>query len=141
MSLVLGHGIRKRVVRIGRFAGQYAKPRSADLETRDGVTLPSYRGDLVNAPDFTAAARIPDPLRLLEGHMRSAMTINFVRGLIDGGFADLHHPEYWDLGWVQHSPLAAEYQQMVDTLGARSEERRVGKECVSTCRYRWSPDT
>src|SRR3546814_1761902 len=85
--------MRKRVVRIGRFAGQYAKPRSADLETRDGVTLPSYRGDLVNAPDFTAAARIPDPLRLLEGHMRSAMTINFVRGLIDGGFADLHRSE------------------------------------------------
>src|SRR3546814_5051826 len=73
--------------------------------------------DLGKALDFTAAARIPDPLRLLEGHMRSAMTINFVRGLIDGGFADLHHPEYWDLGWVQHSPLAAEYQQMVDTLG------------------------
>jgi 3-deoxy-7-phosphoheptulonate synthase len=117
MSLVLVHGMRRRVLRIGRFAGQYAKPRSADLETRDGVTLPSYRGDLVNAPDFTAAARIPDPQRLLEGHMRSAMTINFVRGLIDGGFADLHHPEYWDLDWVRHSPLAAEYQQRVDTLG------------------------
>lgn len=117
MSLVLVHGMRQRVVRIGRFAGQYAKPRSADLETRDGVSLPSYRGDLVNAPEFTAATRMPDPQRLLEGHARSAMTINFVRGLIDGGFADLHHPEYWDLDWVQHSPLAVEYQQMVDTLG------------------------
>lgn len=117
MSLVLVHGLRSRVVRIGRFAGQYAKPRSADTETRDGVTLPSYRGDLVNAPEFSASARAPDPQRLLEGHARSAMTINFVRGLIDGGFADLHHPEYWDLDWVQHSPLAADYQRMVDALG------------------------
>lgn len=117
MSLVLVHGLRTRVVRVGRFAGQYAKPRSADSETRDGVTLPSYRGDLVNAPAFTAADRIPDPRRLLEGHARSAMTLNFVRGLIDGGFADLHHPEYWDLDWVAHSPLAADYQQRVDSLG------------------------
>lgn len=117
MSLVLVHGLRKRVLRIGRFAGQYAKPRSADLETRDGISLPSYRGDLVNAPAFTPEARIPDPQRLLEGHMRSALTINFVRGLIDGGFADLHHPEYWDLDWVQHSPLAADYQRRVDALG------------------------
>jgi 3-deoxy-7-phosphoheptulonate synthase len=117
MSLVLVHGLRKRVVRIGRFAGQYAKPRSADLETKNGQSLPSYRGDLVNAPAFTPEARIPDPRRLLEGHMRSAMTINFVRGLIDGGFADLHHPEYWDLDWVKHSPLAADYQARVDALG------------------------
>lgn len=117
MSLVLTHGLRQKVLRIGRFAGQYAKPRSADSETRNGLTLPSYRGDNVNAPEFTAAARTPDPARLLEGHARSAMTINFVRGLIDGGFADLHHPEYWDLDWVQHSPLAADYQKMVDALG------------------------
>ena len=117
MSLVLVHGLKSRVVRIGRFAGQYAKPRSADTETRGDVTLPSYRGDLVNAPEFDTAARAPDPQRLLEGHARSAMTVNFVRGLIDGGFADLHHPEYWDLDWVQHSPLAADYQRMVDTLG------------------------
>jgi 3-deoxy-7-phosphoheptulonate synthase len=114
---VLVHGLRTRVVRVGRFAGQYAKPRSADTETREGVTLPSYRGDLVNAPAFTPEARLPDPQRLIEGHARSAMTLNFVRGLIDGGFADLHHPEYWDLDWVQHSPLAAEYQQRVDSLG------------------------
>ncbi len=117
MSLVLVHGLRSRVVRIGRFAGQYAKPRSADIETRDGTALPSYRGDLVNAAEFSTAARTPDPQRLLEGHARSAMTINFIRGLIDGGFADLHHPEYWDLDWVQHSPLAADYQKMVDALG------------------------
>lgn len=117
MSLVMVHGLRKPVLRIGRFAGQYAKPRSADLETRDGVSLPAYRGDLVNAPAFTPDSRRPDPQRLLEGHARSAMTINFVRGLIDGGFADLHHPEYWDLAWVQASPLAAEYQARVDALG------------------------
>jgi 3-deoxy-7-phosphoheptulonate synthase len=91
MSLVLVHGTRKQVVRIGRIAGQYAKPRSADTETRDGVTLPSYRGDNINHPEFTAAAREPDPLLLLRGYERSALTLNFVRALVDGGFADLHH--------------------------------------------------
>jgi 3-deoxy-7-phosphoheptulonate synthase len=117
MSVVLVHGLRLPVVRVGRFAGQYAKPRSADSETRDGLTLPSYRGDLINAPAFTAEARIPDPRRMIEGHSRSAMTMNFVRSLIEGGFADLHHPEYWDLAWVKHSPLAQEYQRRVDAIG------------------------
>jgi 3-deoxy-7-phosphoheptulonate synthase len=117
MSVVLVHGLRLPVVRVGRFAGQYAKPRSADMETKDGVTLPSYRGDLINGPGFDAASRTPDPQRMIEGHARSAMTMNFVRSLIDGGFADLHHPEYWDLGWVQHSPLAQEYQRRVDAIG------------------------
>lgn len=116
MSLVLVHGLRKPVVRVGRFAGQYAKPRSADTETIGGVTLPSYRGDMVNAPAFTAAARTPDPRRMIKAHARSAMTMNFVRALIDGGFADLHHPEYWDLAWVGHSPLAAEYRRMVEQV-------------------------
>ncbi|MGH8182800.1 MAG: 3-deoxy-7-phosphoheptulonate synthase, partial [Rhodanobacteraceae bacterium] len=113
MSLVLVHGLRMPVLRVGRFAGQYAKPRSADTETIDGVTLPVYRGDLVNAPEFTPAARRADPKRMLEGHARSGMTMNFVRALIDGGFADLHHPEYWNLAWVERSPLAAEYRHMV----------------------------
>ena len=117
MSLVLVHGMRKPVVRVGRFAGQYAKPRSADMETIDGVSLPSYRGDIVNGPEFTAAARRPDPRRMVKAHARSAMTMNFVRALIDGGFADLHHPEYWDLGWVGHSPLADEYRRMVAAIG------------------------
>ncbi|GGD59403.1 class II 3-deoxy-7-phosphoheptulonate synthase [Pseudoxanthomonas indica] len=117
MSLVLVHGLRLPVVRVGRFAGQYAKPRSTDTETRDGVTLPSYRGDLVNQPEFTAQARIPDPRRMIKAHARSAMTMNFVRALIDGGFADLHHPEYWNLSWVGYSPLAAEYQDMVRSIG------------------------
>ncbi|MFO7339710.1 MAG: 3-deoxy-7-phosphoheptulonate synthase class II [Lysobacteraceae bacterium] len=117
MSLVLVHGLRLPVVRVGRFAGQYAKPRSADTETRGGVTLPSYRGDVINRPEFTAEARVPDPRLMVKAHARSAMTMNFVRALVDGGFADLHHPEYWNLGWMQHSSLAAEYQRMVDSIG------------------------
>ncbi len=116
MSLVLVHGLKVPVVRVGRFAGQYAKPRSSDDETRDGVTLPSYRGDLVNDIDFTESSRVPDPRRLLKAHARSAMTMNFVRGLIDGGFADLHHPEYWDLSWADQSPQAAQYQQLVGSV-------------------------
>ncbi|GAB3313209.1 class II 3-deoxy-7-phosphoheptulonate synthase [Luteimonas notoginsengisoli] len=117
MSLVLVHGLRLPVVRVGRFAGQYAKPRSADTETRDGITLPSYRGDIVNSPGFSAQERTPDPRRMVKAHARSAMTMNFVRSLIDGGFADLHHPEYWDLRWVGHSPLADEYHRMVSGIG------------------------
>jgi 3-deoxy-7-phosphoheptulonate synthase len=117
MSLVLVHGLRVPVVRVGRFAGQYAKPRSTDMETRDGVALPSYRGDIVNAPGFTAAERTPDPRRMIKAHARSAMTMNFVRALIDGGFADLHHPEYWNLEWMGHSPLADEYRRMVSGIG------------------------
>jgi 3-deoxy-7-phosphoheptulonate synthase len=116
MSLVLVHGLKKPVLRVGRFAGQYAKPRSTETETRDGLTLPSFRGDLVNSPDFTSEARRADPRRLIKAHARSAMTMNFVRALIDGGFADLHHPEYWDLAWVEHSPLAAEYRRMVASI-------------------------
>ena len=117
MSLVLVHGMRKPVVRVGRFAGQYAKPRSADNETVGEVTLPSYRGDMVNAPAFTEQARRPDPRRMIKAHARSAMTMNFVRALIDGGFADLHHPEYWNLDWVGHSPLADDYLRMVNAIG------------------------
>ena len=117
MSLVLVHGLKKPVLRVGRFAGQYAKPRSTDSETRDGVSLPSFRGDLVNGPEFTLAARRPDPQRMIQAHAHSALTMNFVRALIDGGFADLRHPEYWDLAWVEHSPLAAEYRQMVSAIG------------------------
>jgi 3-deoxy-7-phosphoheptulonate synthase len=117
MSLVLIHGLRLPVVRVGRFAGQYAKPRSADLETREGETLPCYRGDLVNGAEFNPVSRRPDPQRMLQGHARSAMTMNFVRALVDGGFADLHHPEYWNLAWVEHSPLAEEYRRIVEGIG------------------------
>ena len=116
MSLVLIHGLKRRVIRVGRIAGQYAKPRSADSETRDGITLPSYRGDLVNGPAFTVTDRIPDPVRLLRGYGRAAMTLNFIRALSDCGFADLHHPENWDLDFVQHSPQAREYRRVVEDL-------------------------
>jgi len=116
MSLVLLHGLKKPVVRVGRFAGQYAKPRSTDTETRDGLTLPAYRGDLVNRPGFTAAEREPDPELLLRAYERAALTLNFVRALIDGGFADLHHPEYWDLGFVHHSPWRDQYRQIVTSI-------------------------
>jgi len=116
MSLVLLHGLKKPIIRVGRMAGQYAKPRSADTETRDGITLPSYRGDLVNRPEFTAEAREPDPELLLRGYERAALTLNFVRALVDGGFADLHHPEYWDLGFVNHSPLKATYERIAGSI-------------------------
>ena len=85
-----GAGARRpsRVIRVGRFAGQYAKPRSDDFETRDGVTLPSYRGDLINSPEFTEAARTPDPQLMLRGYERAALTLNFIRALVSRGFAD-----------------------------------------------------
>jgi len=117
MSLVLIHGLQVPVIRIGRFAGQYAKPRSSDTETRDGVSLPSYRGDIVNSPGFTKAERTPDPQRLLRAHASSALTMNFVRALVDGGFADLHHPEYWNLSWVEHSDKADEFQRLAESIG------------------------
>ena len=117
MSLILTHGLRRNIVRVGRFAGQYAKPRSSDTETRDGVVLPSYRGDLVNDVAFTPEARRPDPERMLRGYERAAITLNFIRALVEGGFADLHHPEYWDLGFMDHSPRAAEYKRTVESIG------------------------
>jgi 3-deoxy-7-phosphoheptulonate synthase len=116
MSLVLVHGARRRVIRVGRFAGQYAKPRSEDMETRDGVSFPSYRGDLINRSPWSAADRIPDPSLLLRGYERAGLTINFIRALIEGGFADLHHTEYWDLAWVKHSPHAEEYHRRVAAI-------------------------
>ena len=116
MSLVLLHGLKKPVIRIGRMAGQYAKPRSADTETRDGVSLPSYRGDIINRAEFTATGREADPELLLRGYERAALTLNFVRALVDGGFADLHHPEYWDLGFLKHAKLKDAYQRIVDSI-------------------------
>lgn len=116
MSLVLLHGLKKPIIRVGRFAGQYAKPRSSDLETRDGVSLPSYRGDNVNRPGFTVEERTPDPQLMLRGYERAALTLNFVRALVDGGFADLHHPEYWDLDFVKHSPLREAYEQVAESI-------------------------
>jgi 3-deoxy-7-phosphoheptulonate synthase len=120
MSLVLIHGGKRPVIRVGRFAGQYAKPRSSATEVRGGVTLPSYFGDLVNRQDFDAAARAPDPELLVQGYLHAGLTINFVRSLAAGGFADLHHPEFWDLAHLQRADLSpelrAEYQSMVQRL-------------------------
>ena len=128
MSVVIIAGLKRPVVRVGRMAGQYAKPRSDDLETRDGVSLPSYRGDLVNRSPFTPEDREPDPELLLRGYERAALTLNFVRSLIDGGFADLHHPENWDLSFVSHSPFADKYHEMVrrvaDGLGTNPRPQR-----------------
>jgi 3-deoxy-7-phosphoheptulonate synthase len=116
MSLVLVHGTRKPVVRIGRIAGQYAKPRSADTETRGDVTLPAYRGDIINRDPFTPADREPDPTLLLRAYERSGLTLNFIRALVEGGFADLHHPENWDMSFASGTPNAAQYQRIVDTI-------------------------
>ena len=120
MSLVLIHGGKKPVIRVGRFAGQYAKPRSCATESRDGQTLPSYFGDLVNRQEFTPAARNPDPELLLQGYLHAGLTINFVRSLAAGGFADLHHPEFWDIAHLSRADLSPElrdqYRRMVGQL-------------------------
>lgn len=116
MSLILLYGLRKPIIRVGRIAGQYAKPRSSDFETIDGMTLPSYRGDIVNSPEFTAAAREPNPKLLLQAYSCSAMTLNFIRALLDSGFADLHHPQRWDLRFVEHSKQKVEYQNIVKSI-------------------------
>ncbi len=116
MSIVMTAGLKRPIIRVGRMAGQYAKPRSANMETRDGVSLPSYRGDLVNRMAFNPQDREPDPELMLRGYERAAMTLNFIRSLIDGGFADLHHPENWDLDFVSHSKSEAEYQRIVERV-------------------------
>jgi 3-deoxy-7-phosphoheptulonate synthase len=117
MSLIVIHGSKKPVTRVGRFAGQYAKPRSAETETRGGITLPTYRGDMINRPGFTEADRSPDPMLLLRAYERAALTMNFIRSLTIGGFADLHHPENWDLGFTCHSPLADEWKRVTHSIG------------------------
>ena len=116
MSLVLTYGTRRKVVRVGRVAGQYAKPRSEDEESRGSESLPAYRGDLINRSPFTRQDRTPDPELMLRGYERAALTLNFIRGLIDGGFADLHHPEYWDLDFVEQSPMMNEYKRIVEAV-------------------------
>jgi len=113
MSLVLVQGARKPITRVGRFAGQYAKPRSSPTDTRAGVTLPSYCGDLINAHEFTPEARQPNPHLMVRCYQHAAMTLNFIRSLIDAGFADLHHPEYWELAFCDNAKLHDEYHAMV----------------------------
>jgi 3-deoxy-7-phosphoheptulonate synthase len=107
MSLVLLRGLHRPVIRVGRFAGQYAKPRSQPTETQNGVELPSYFGDLVNRPEFTPRARRPDPERMLMCYHHAALTLNFIRSVSSGTFADLRRPEYYDLAFSRGAELPA----------------------------------
>ena len=112
MAVVLTYGAAMPVVKVGRMAGQFAKPRSEDMETIDGVTLPSYRGDMVNGPAFTAEDRIPDPERLAQAYNQSAATLNLLRAFAQGGFADLHKVQRWNLGFVEDSAQGERYRDM-----------------------------
>ena len=118
MAVVLTFGASLPVVKMGRMAGQFAKPRSSDNETQGDVTLPSYRGDIVNGPAFTAEARIPDPARMEFAYFQSASTLNLLRAFASGGYADLHEVHRWNLGFVERSPLADRYRD----LAARIDE-------------------
>ncbi|MFZ2013808.1 MAG: 3-deoxy-7-phosphoheptulonate synthase class II [Nocardioides sp.] len=116
MAVVLTYAASVPVVKLGRLAGQYAKPRSSDLETREGVTLPAYRGDAVNGFDFTPEARIPDPQRLLETYHSSASTLNLVRAFVTGGYADLRQVHTWNTDFVSHSPVGKRYEKIASEI-------------------------
>lgn len=118
MAVVLTFGAAVPVVKLGRMAGQFAKPRSSDSETIGGETLPSYRGDIINGPEFTAAARIPDPARMEFAYHQSAGTLNLLRAFAGGGYADLHEVHRWNLDFVGRSPLVERYRD----LAARIDE-------------------
>jgi 3-deoxy-7-phosphoheptulonate synthase len=111
MAAVLTYGASLPVVKLGRMAGQYAKPRSADTETRDGVTLPAYRGDAINGHDFSPEARTPDPQRLVEAYHHSVATLNLIRAFTTGGFADLRRVHEWNRGFTAN-PAYARYEQV-----------------------------
>ena len=112
MAVVLTYGGAVPVVKLGRMAGQFAKPRSSDTEVVDGVELPIYRGDNINGAEPTLAARTPDPLRMERGYFHSAGTLNLLRAFAQGGFSDLHRVHRWNLGFVERSPLAERYQDL-----------------------------
>lgn len=115
MAVVLTYGASLPVVKIGRMAGQYAKPRSSDTETRDGVELPAYRGDIVNRIGFTAEDRTPDPRRLVEAYHTSAATLNLIRAFTKGGFADLRLVHEWNRGFTRN-PAYAKFEQMATDI-------------------------
>jgi 3-deoxy-7-phosphoheptulonate synthase len=121
MAVVLTFGATVPVIKIGRMAGQFAKPRSSDTETVEGMTLPSYRGDIINGSEFTLEARIPDPLRMEQAYFQSAGRMNLLRAFAGGGYADLHQVHRWNLDFVARSPLAERYQDLAtridETLG------------------------
>ena len=116
MAVVLTYGAAMPIVKIGRMAGQFGKPRSSPTEIIDGVELPSYRGDNVNGIDFTPAARIPDPERLVQAYNQSAATLNLLRAFAQGGFADLHKVHRWNLDFVADNPLGHRYKELADRL-------------------------
>lgn len=116
MAVVLTFGGKVPVTKIARMAGQYAKPRSADLETIDGVSHPSYRGDIVNSFEFTEAARRPDPQRLVTAYHHSASTLNLLRAFAQGGLADLHQVNRWNMSFVASNPNRERYQHLADRI-------------------------
>ena len=116
MAIILTFAGGLPVVKVGRIAGQFAKPRSDDFETRDGITLPSYRGDNVNGQDFTAASRTPDPARLMQAYAQSAATLNLLRAFAQGGYADLHNVMRWTLGFIAGSPAGDMYKQLAQRI-------------------------
>ncbi len=116
MAVVLTFAGGKPVVKVARMAGQFAKPRSEPIETIDGVTLPSYRGDNINGMEFEPAARAPDPERLLRAYSQSASTLNLLRAFAGGGYADLHNIHRWTLGFVDGSPQGARYRELTDKI-------------------------
>jgi 3-deoxy-7-phosphoheptulonate synthase len=116
MAIVLTFAGRCPVTKVARMAGQYAKPRSADMETKDGVSLPSYRGDIINSFEFTESARVPDPNRMLEAYRNSAATLNLLRAFAQGGLADLNQVHRWNLAFVDNNPLKERYQDMADRI-------------------------
>jgi 3-deoxy-7-phosphoheptulonate synthase len=116
MAVVLTYAGALPVVKVGRIAGQFAKPRSEDTETRDGVTLPSYRGDNINAMSFDEGARKPDPERLIQAYGQSAATLNLLRAFATGGYADLHNVHRWNLGFIAGSPAGEGYRKIADDI-------------------------
>jgi 3-deoxy-7-phosphoheptulonate synthase len=116
MAVVLTYGASVPIVKIGRMAGQFAKPRSRPTETRDGVELPTYRGDAINGIDFTAEARTPDPTRLLRAYHCSAVTLNLCRAFATGGYADLHQVHAWNQDFVRESPAGQRYERLAGEI-------------------------
>ncbi|MEM6489157.1 MAG: 3-deoxy-7-phosphoheptulonate synthase class II [Pseudomonadota bacterium] len=116
MAVVLTFAARVPVVKVGRIAGQFAKPRSSPVETQDGVELPSYRGDIVNGFEFTPEARIPDPERMIHAYMQSAATMNLLRAFATGGYADLHRVQAWNLDFVRASAETTAYGELAERI-------------------------
>ena len=117
MSVVMTFGGAMPIVKMGRMAGQFAKPRSDDNETRDGVTLPSYRGDIINKIEFTEEGRVPNPERMIRAYNQAAATLNLLRAFAQGGYADLHEVHRWNLDFVKDSPLAERYEAVANDIG------------------------